>query len=37
MFKGYDIASGGGFLQLLFAYMGYLVAGLAASVGSTML
>ena len=31
MFKGYDIASGGGFLQLLFAYMGYLVAGLAAA------
>ena len=31
LFKGYDITSGGGFLQLLFAYMGYLVAGLAAA------
>ena len=31
LFKGYDITTGGGFLQLLFAYMGYLVAGLGAS------
>ena len=31
IFKGYDITSGGGFLQLLFAYMGYLVGGLAAA------
>jgi len=31
LFKGYDITTGGGFLQLLFAYMGYLIAGLAAS------
>jgi ABC-2 type transport system permease protein len=31
VFKGYDITSGGGFLQLLYAYMGYLVAGLAAA------
>ncbi|HEX7492452.1 MAG TPA: ABC transporter permease subunit [Candidatus Limnocylindrales bacterium] len=32
LFKGYDIASAGGFLQLMFAYMGYLIAGLAAAV-----
>jgi ABC-2 type transport system permease protein len=31
LFKGYDITTGGGFLQLLFAYMGYLIAGLAAA------
>ena len=31
VFKGYDITTGGGFLQLLYAYMGYLVAGLAAA------
>jgi ABC-2 type transport system permease protein len=31
LFKGYDITSGGGFLQLMFAYTGYLVAGLAAA------
>jgi ABC-2 type transport system permease protein len=32
VFKGYDITSGGGFLQLLYAYVGYVVAGLAAAV-----
>jgi ABC-2 type transport system permease protein len=32
VFKGYDIASSGGFLQLMYAYMGYLIAGLAAAV-----
>ncbi len=32
VFKGYDITSGGGFLQLLYAYIGYVVAGLAAAV-----
>jgi len=31
IFKGYDITSGGGFLQLLYAYIGYVVAGLAAA------
>src|ERR1035437_2031132 len=31
VFKGYDITSGGGFLQLLYAYIGYIVAGLAAA------
>jgi ABC-2 type transport system permease protein len=31
IFKGYDITSGGGFLQLMFAYIGYLVVGLAAA------
>ena len=31
VFKGYDITSGGGFLQLLYAYIGYVVAGLAAA------
>ncbi|MGD0862080.1 MAG: hypothetical protein ABSA21_04900 [Candidatus Limnocylindrales bacterium] len=31
LFKGYDVTTGGGFLQLLFAYMGYLVAGLGAA------
>jgi ABC-2 type transport system permease protein len=31
LFKGYDVTTGGGFLQLLFAYMGYLIAGLAAA------
>ena len=31
IFKGYDITTGGGFLQLLFAYMGYLIAGLGAA------
>ncbi len=31
LFKGYDITTGGGFLQLLFAYLGYLVAGLGAA------
>lgn len=32
VFKGYDITSGGGFLQLLYAYIGYVVAGLAAAI-----
>jgi ABC-2 type transport system permease protein len=32
MFKAYDMASAGGFLQLMYAYMGYLIAGLAAAV-----
>jgi ABC-2 type transport system permease protein len=31
LFKGYDISSGGGFLQLMFVYMGFIVAGLGAS------
>ena len=31
LFRGYDITTGGGFLQLLFAYMSYLVAGLGAA------
>jgi ABC-2 type transport system permease protein len=31
IFKGYDITSGGGFLQLMFAYIGYVVIGLAAA------
>ncbi len=31
VFRGYGITTGGGFLQLLFAFMGYLVAGLAAA------
>jgi ABC-2 type transport system permease protein len=31
LFKGYDVSTGGGFLQLLFAYLAYLVAGLGAS------
>jgi ABC-2 type transport system permease protein len=31
LFKGYDLTSAGGFLQLLFAYIGYIVAGLAAA------
>jgi putative exporter of polyketide antibiotics len=28
LFKGYDVTTGGGFLQLLFAYMGYLASPL---------
>ncbi len=32
LFKGYDITTGGGFLQLMFAYVGYMVIGLAAAV-----
>ena len=31
LFKGYDITTGGGFLQLIFVYLGFLVAGLGAS------
>jgi ABC-2 type transport system permease protein len=31
LFKGYDISSAGGFLQLMFAYMGFIVAGLGAA------
>jgi ABC-2 type transport system permease protein len=31
LFKGYDIATGGGFLQLMFVYLGFIVAGLCAS------
>jgi ABC-2 type transport system permease protein len=31
LFKGYDISTGGGFLQLMFAYLGFIVAGLGAS------
>ena len=31
LFKGFDISTGGGFLQLIFVYMGFLVAGLGAS------
>ena len=31
LFKGYDISSAGGFLQLMFAYLGFIVAGLGAA------
>ena len=31
VFPKYDIASAGGFLQLMFAYMGFIVAGLGAT------
>jgi ABC-2 type transport system permease protein len=31
LFKGYDISTGGGFLQLMFTYLGFIVAGLGAS------
>jgi len=31
LFKGYDIATGGGFLQLMFVYLGFIVAGLGAA------
>jgi putative exporter of polyketide antibiotics len=31
IFPGHDIGTGAGFLQLLFAYLGFIVAGLAAS------
>ncbi|MFI5260039.1 MAG: hypothetical protein ACHQ01_10600, partial [Candidatus Limnocylindrales bacterium] len=31
LFKGYDISTGGGFLQLIFVYLGFVVAGLGAS------
>jgi ABC-2 type transport system permease protein len=31
VFKGYDMTSAGGFLQLMYAYMGYVIAGLAAA------
>jgi polyether ionophore transport system permease protein len=31
IFKGYDITTGGGFLQLMFAYIGYIVIGLGAA------
>jgi ABC-2 type transport system permease protein len=31
LFKGYDIRTGGGFLQLMFVYLGFIVAGLGAS------
>jgi ABC-2 type transport system permease protein len=31
LFKGYDIRTGGGFLQLIFVYLGFIVAGLGSS------
>jgi ABC-2 type transport system permease protein len=31
LFKGYDISTGGGFLQLMFVYLGFIVAGLGAA------
>ena len=31
LFKGYDISTGGGFLQMMFTYLGFIVAGLGAS------
>jgi ABC-2 type transport system permease protein len=31
LFKGYDITTGGGFLQMMFSYLGFIVVGLGAS------
>ena len=31
LFKGYDISTGAGFLQMMFSYLGFIVAGLGAA------